>query len=398
MHELDVVARQLRRHALRRQSGVPTVSAFVGDVAATAALLESSLARDGVRVQRTTAGQLADAAGVWVEAAGEVNDLMAAALEHATGQVGALASWHARSAVERQLWLAQLAGTNERTTAAAAWLARRAAGPRENERDSLEDLVGLASWLPTRRWPALCVMVDRSPALQVLTDLALAVPSLPLAAVLHRDIWEAGLAEATPRARALLLEGQIEIVPMVASTSPTPSRGSARSGRVGAAVDTPSSGPALPGLQVLRRLARNAHDEARYATSRSPQEAEAAGSRARSLAELLLYELLESELTTRGMFALNGVMAFSFGNRPAEIDLVSTALTLAIEVDGYHHFTEATAYRRDRRKDVLLQTEGYWVMRVLASDVVERETETLDAVKEFVSKRRRGSRVGGGHA
>ena len=42
MEELEVVARQLRRHAVRRNEGVPTVSLLVGEPAALAITLPSS--------------------------------------------------------------------------------------------------------------------------------------------------------------------------------------------------------------------------------------------------------------------------------------------------------------------------------------------------------------------
>ena len=43
---------------------------------------------------------------------------------------------------------------------------------------------------------------------------------------------------------------------------------------------------------------------------------------------------------------------------------------LAVEIDGYYHFQDADAYRRDRRKDLELQKRGFLVVRVLAEDVV----------------------------
>ena len=38
-----------------------------------------------------------------------------------------------------------------------------------------------------------------------------------------------------------------------------------------------------------------------------------------------------------------------------EVDLLSAESQIAIELDGVQHLANAEAYRRDRRKDVLLQ-------------------------------------------
>lgn len=106
---------------------------------------------------------------------------------------------------------------------------------------------------------------------------------------------------------------------------------------------------------------------------------------ARSLAERLLFEALEARPETRGLFVLNHRMAgVLFGPREVEIDLAAPALALAVEVDGYFHFQELDAYRRDRRKDALLQRHGLLVVRVLAADVIERLDEVMDVVLENV--------------
>ena len=101
---------------------------------------------------------------------------------------------------------------------------------------------------------------------------------------------------------------------------------------------------------------------------------------ARSAAERFLFELLELHPRTAGRFALNAGPGFRFGPRPAEVDLLAGGLRLAVEVDGYHHFTDPAAYRRDRRKDWELQRHGYAVVRVLADDVVARMEDVLDTV------------------
>jgi hypothetical protein len=112
--------------------------------------------------------------------------------------------------------------------------------------------------------------------------------------------------------------------------------------------------------------------------------------RARSAAERFLFERLESLPATAGLFELNASLDIPFGpGRSMEVDLMSRALGLAIEVDGYYHFQGEDAYRRDRRKDVLLQGRGYLVVRVLAEDVVRRLEDVLDLILEAVASRRR---------
>ncbi len=112
--------------------------------------------------------------------------------------------------------------------------------------------------------------------------------------------------------------------------------------------------------------------------------------RARSAAERFLFERLESLPATAGLFELNSTLDIPFGpGRAMEVDLASHALKLAIEVDGHYHFQDEDAYRRDRRKDFLLQGRGYLVVRILAEDVVRRLEDVLDLILEAVASRRR---------
>jgi very-short-patch-repair endonuclease len=51
-----------------------------------------------------------------------------------------------------------------------------------------------------------------------------------------------------------------------------------------------------------------------------------------------------------------------------------------VELDGYFHFQNAAAYRRDRRKDFELQRRGYRVLRFLSADADVRLDEILDSI------------------
>ena len=53
---------------------------------------------------------------------------------------------------------------------------------------------------------------------------------------------------------------------------------------------------------------------------------------------------------------------------------------MAIELDGPQHLADPDAYRRDRRKDALLQENGYFVLRFLAEDVGKNLDLVLDSI------------------
>ena len=160
------------------------------------------------------------------------------------------------------------------------------------------------------------------------------------------------------------------------------------------AVAIPESTPSRDG--TIRRLAEDGASPRLVdlfldlALAASEPEGPAAVDRARSAAERFLFERLESLPATAGMFELNATLDIPFGQRPVmEVDLASRALGLAIEVDGYYHFQDEDSYRRDRRKDYLLQARGYLVVRILAEDVVRRLEDVLDQILEAVTLRRR---------
>lgn len=123
------------------------------------------------------------------------------------------------------------------------------------------------------------------------------------------------------------------------------------------------------------------------ASARGHEQAEP-GDRARSAAERLLFRALESLPETTGLFALNQRLDIVFGSAPVEVDLLCQGLGIAVEVDGYYHFRDADAYRRDRRKDILLQLHRYLVVRCLADDVVVALDRVLDTILDAVVRRR----------
>lgn len=54
----------------------------------------------------------------------------------------------------------------------------------------------------------------------------------------------------------------------------------------------------------------------------------------------------------------------------------------------YKHGEDPVAYRRDRRKDQLLQENGYLVLRYLAEDLAKELDSVLDAILRALSARR----------
>jgi superfamily II DNA or RNA helicase len=108
--------------------------------------------------------------------------------------------------------------------------------------------------------------------------------------------------------------------------------------------------------------------------------------RARSAAEAFLYRRLESLGATTGKFCLNAGLPISFdGWGRMEVDLLCAHLKVAIELDGSQHLGDPDAYRRDRRKDTLLQEHGYLVLRFLAEDVGKYLDQVLDAILRALS-------------
>jgi very-short-patch-repair endonuclease len=136
----------------------------------------------------------------------------------------------------------------------------------------------------------------------------------------------------------------------------------------------------------VRRLIRDGVDAplanlfVHAACSPSP-EAEGAA-RARSASEAFLYRRLETLADTAGRFRLNAELPIPFDNRGGmEVDLFCADAGVAIELDGAQHLADVDAYRRDRRKDALLQQHGCFVLRFLAEDVGRLLDQVLDAIQ-----------------
>ncbi len=90
---------------------------------------------------------------------------------------------------------------------------------------------------------------------------------------------------------------------------------------------------------------------------------------------------LDTLKETNGRFRLNVALPIPFdGFGTLEVDLLCADARVAIELDGGQHLADPVAYRRDRRKDQLLQENGYFVLRFLAEDVGKDLDAVLDAI------------------
>jgi len=142
----------------------------------------------------------------------------------------------------------------------------------------------------------------------------------------------------------------------------------------------------------VRRLVRDGVDTplaslfTHVARTVSP-DAEGAA-RARSATEAFLFKRLETLAVTKGRFRVNFALPIPFdGTGSLEVDLLCPDARVAVELDGGQHLADPIAYRRDRRKDQLLQENGYLVLRFLAEDVGKELDAVLDAILRAMSRR-----------
>ncbi len=119
-----------------------------------------------------------------------------------------------------------------------------------------------------------------------------------------------------------------------------------------------------------------------------PPDADGAD-RARSATEAFLFRRLETLPETKGRFRVNVALPIAFdGFGTLEVDLLCGDARVAVELDGAQHLADPIAYRRDRRKDQLLQENGYLVLRFLAEDVGKELDLVLDTILRSLAARR----------
>ncbi|MCU0750414.1 MAG: DUF559 domain-containing protein, partial [Akkermansiaceae bacterium] len=110
---------------------------------------------------------------------------------------------------------------------------------------------------------------------------------------------------------------------------------------------------------------------------------------ARSASESFLYQRLQSLPTTKDCFQLNALLPIPFDDRGnMEVDFLSPEHHIVIELDGDQHLGDPDSYRRDRRKDILLQEHGYFILRFLTADLGKNLDRVLDAIHRTLAHAR----------
>ena len=74
-----------------------------------------------------------------------------------------------------------------------------------------------------------------------------------------------------------------------------------------------------------------------------------------------------------------------------EVDFLDPVSRVVLELDGSQHLADREAYRRDRRKDALLQEHGYVVLRFLAEDLGPRLDSVLDEILRVLTRKAKDS-------
>jgi superfamily II DNA or RNA helicase/very-short-patch-repair endonuclease len=115
--------------------------------------------------------------------------------------------------------------------------------------------------------------------------------------------------------------------------------------------------------------------------TRSPSPEAEGADRARSASEAFLCRRLETLPETAGRFRLNVELPIAFDAwGHMEVDFLCADSRVVVELDGAQHLADAEAYRRDRKKDAMLQKHGYFVLRFLAEDAGKRLDYILDTI------------------
>jgi len=228
--------------------------------------------------------------------------------------------------------------------------------------------------LPGFRWSVLFTAVTSPAILLSWGELAQKHPKLSLTVAVPASTWAEFVANATDtRAKTILLEGEFRlpwlepsVVVQALIAGGVPKSSAEQLAEAGGDAEMVEATIALAQATAAPPATPDADDDAR------------------SKAERALYSYLENLPETAGRFALNANLDFKFGNKWVEIDLLCTAPKIAIEVDGYYHFRDANGYRRDRSKDWELQKRGFLVLRFLAEDVTLAWGTIRDRVLEAI--------------
>jgi hypothetical protein len=360
----------LERHAVRRATGVPTVSLLVGPAGACVGTWRRWAARAGRNV--VVAHRHPFPFAEWIGALAEQVDLSAAALRCLAERAGRdpselLSAWPRKTQAERDSFCNNLPPQADddllRAVAELPFNSGPTAAAALGERGErvIPVIAGLGR---PASWPAVLQVAGSTADFRSISQTGITwvtrLPDLPMGVAVPAGVWDEFCRTAPEsRAKALLGEGEV-VVPSL--DRQTVEQTLADAGAVGTSAAVISASGADEALLESAVAAARA--------TAAPPVTQREDDRARSAAERFLYNFLESLPETAGRFELNGDLEFAFGPRPAEVDLLCRSPRIAIELDGHFHFLGPDGYRRDRTKDWELQRRGFVVLRFLAEDVI----------------------------
>jgi superfamily II DNA or RNA helicase/very-short-patch-repair endonuclease len=136
----------------------------------------------------------------------------------------------------------------------------------------------------------------------------------------------------------------------------------------------------------VRRLIRDGVDQALAQLFVHATDQSKGPNKTRSASEKFLFERLQTLPATQDQFQLNQPLPIPFNDRSTmEVDFLCPHLKLALELDGDQHLNDPAAYRRDRRKDALLQENGYFILRFLTTDLGKNLDQVLDRIQRTMA-------------
>lgn len=391
---------RLALHQSQRYQAIPTLSVLRGKVIAARQLwtlwLNQAHRQTGVGVYTSITALLE----TWLTAIAHHNDLRSRILQKiaalAEQPEAELTAWLAHTSdYQRQLFWQQLAPLSEDVDRLRSILDCLPVSPGlepQTKRLALADksvvlssFAAIARLFPPSQVPGLLVLLpekdDRAgTALTALTQLVEAVPQLPVGLALTIAQGQ-GLLDELPesRVKAMLRGGLIDV--------PAPEPGNIRQWLSDCSVDDEQLQPLLHLAETYGTTPEVLDTALTLLDPAQQPETAAEDAIYRSQAEWFLAQYLEAKPTTMGRFQVNARLDIDFGGRPMEVDFLDAAAKIVIELDGHYHFQSLDNYRRDRRKDRLLQQQGFLVLRFLSEDVVSDLEGILNAVDQALATR-----------
>ncbi len=362
----------LDRQSIRRTTGIPTVSLLVGPIGVGVGTWRRWSTATGRNIVVTTGNHFPYPE--WVRTVVERIDLPTLAVQSLAQRANRdpdefLASWRGKTSADReQFWNTLAPNVDDDLLRAVASL--------DDGRGSRNSVVVELCEIGERIIPMIVRLAASatcpgvlfvshssdhfSPVAHAAANWAVRAPAIPIATAAPAEVWNAFLTNAPEsRTKALLREGEVVLPAIDTATAKRALTEAGASASAATAVAANGADVALveSAVGVIRATI-------------APPATQVEDDRARSAAERFLFEFLESLPETAGRFELNASLDFDFGRRPAEVDLLCREPRIALEIDGYFHFRDSAAYRRDRAKDWELQRRRYLVLRFLAEDVI----------------------------